>query len=197
MTGPSFVPAGSNEQCPPYAELHCLSNFTFLRGASHAEELIVQARELGYTALAITDECSLAGVVRAHTAVKKIGGGIQLIIGAELALEDGMRLVILARTRAGYGRLSRLITRGRRAAEKGSYRLSRDDVAELLCHGASPSAGDVATPRPPDDVAAGTLVLWLPSGGADDAVHGSWLRAHFAERAWIAVELVRDGCDRE
>src|SRR6186713_1431589 len=96
---------------PPYAELHCLSNFSFLRGASHAEELIVQARELGYTALAITDECSLAGVVRAHTAVKKIGGGIRLIIGAELTLDDGMRLVILARTRAGYARLSRLITR--------------------------------------------------------------------------------------
>ena len=59
---------------PAYAELHCLSNFSFLRGASHAEELVVQAKELGYTALAITDECSLAGVVRAHSAVKKIGG---------------------------------------------------------------------------------------------------------------------------
>ena len=59
---------------PAYAELHCLSNFSFLRGASHAEELVVQARELGYTALAITDECSFAGVVRAHAAVKKVGG---------------------------------------------------------------------------------------------------------------------------
>src|SRR6185436_19203884 len=137
-----------------YAELHCLSNFSFLRGASHAEELMVQARELGYAALAITDECSLAGVVRAHTAVRKIGGGIKLLIGTELILECGMKLVIIARNRAGYGRLSRLITRGRRCAPKGSYRLTRGDVAELLSDGAhSRSAADVA---------AGTLALWLP-----------------------------------
>src|SRR5262245_50557877 len=104
---------------PQYAELHCLSNFSFLRGASHAEELIEQAKTLGYTALAITDECSLAGVVRAHTAAKK-SGGIKLLIGAEFTLDCGLRLVIIARDRAGYGRLSRLITRGRRRAEKGS-----------------------------------------------------------------------------
>jgi error-prone DNA polymerase len=174
---------------PAYAELHCLTNFSFLRGASHAEELIVQARELGYTALAITDECSLAGVVRAHTAVKKIGGGIKLIIGAELALDGGMRLVVLARNRAGYARLSRLITRGRRAAEKGSYRLTPDDVAQLL--------GDAAPPRDGETVAAGTLVLWLPTGGDVDAAHAAWLRTQFAERAWIAVELLLDGRDRE
>ena len=118
-------------EAPAYAELHCLSNFTFLRGASQADELVAQARELGYTALAITDECSLAGVVRAHTAVKKIGGGIQLIIGAEFRLECGLRFVALARSRPGYARLSRLITRGRRAAEKGSYALTRADVAAL------------------------------------------------------------------
>jgi DNA polymerase III alpha subunit len=105
----------------PYAELHCVSNFSFLRGASHAEELVAQARELGYTALAITDECSLAGVVRAHTAVKKLGG-IKLLIGAEFRLGCGLRLVVIARNRAGYARLSRLITRGRRRAEKASIR---------------------------------------------------------------------------
>src|ERR1700741_2000072 len=108
---------------PAYAELHCLSNFSFLRGASHAEELIAQAKELGYSALAITDECSLAGVVRAHTATKKLGGvkpPPKLILGAQFTLDCGLRGVILARTRAGYGRLSRLITRGRRRAEKGS-----------------------------------------------------------------------------
>jgi error-prone DNA polymerase len=163
---------------PAYAELHCLSNFSFLRGASHAEELVAQARELGYTALAITDECSFAGVVRAHSAVKKIGGGIKLLIGTELDL-DGLRLVIIARHRAGYARLSRLITRGRRAAEKGSYRLTRADVADLLCG---------------DD---GTLLLWLPALGHAPATDGEWLRTHFAGRAWIAVELVRDGRDRE
>src|SRR5687768_6823744 len=104
----------------PYAELHCLSNFSFLRGASHAEELIVQAMELGYTALAITDECSLAGVVRAHAAAKKAGGDkppLKLLIGAEFRLDCGLRFVAIARNRAGYARLSRLITRGRRKAQ--------------------------------------------------------------------------------
>ena len=67
-------PLAGTAAAPAYAELHCLSNFSFLRGASHAEELVVQAKELGYDALAITDECSLAGVVRAHSAVKKVGG---------------------------------------------------------------------------------------------------------------------------
>jgi error-prone DNA polymerase len=167
---------------PEYAELHCLSNFSFLRGASHAEELMAQAKELGYTALAITDECSLAGVVRAHTAVRKIGGGIKLLIGAEFALDCGLRLVVIARNRAGYGRLSRLITRGRRKAQKGSYSLSRADVEEFL-------RAD----------AAGTLALWLPANGAGVGADEqcAWMTRVFAGRAWIAVELLRDGRDRE
>jgi len=168
-----------NTQVPAYAELHCLSNFSFLRGASHAEELMAQARELGYEALAITDECSLAGVVRAHSAAKKIGG-IKLIIGAEFRLECGLRLIVLALDRPGYARLSRLITRGRRAAEKGSYTLTRDDVAQLL---GSPNAG--------------TLALWLPRLDPDTAGEGEWIARTFAGRAWIAVELTRDGRDRE
>src|SRR5436190_18666848 len=97
---------GMSAEAPAYAELHCLSNFSFLRGASHAEELIAQAKELGYSALAITDECSFAGVVRAHGAVKKLGGGLKLLIGAEFTLTDGLRFVAVARNRAGYGRLS-------------------------------------------------------------------------------------------
>ena len=101
----------------PYAELHCLSNFTFLRGASHPHELVGQAVELGYEALALTDECSVAGVVRAHVAAK--GQQLKLIIGSELRLTCGLMLVVLATDRRGYGRLCRLITRGRRAAEKG------------------------------------------------------------------------------
>jgi error-prone DNA polymerase len=168
-----------NTQAPAYAELHCLSNFSFLRGASHAEELMAQARELGYEALAITDECSLAGVVRAHSAAKKIGG-IKLIIGAEFRLECGLRLIVLALDRPGYARLSRLITRGRRAAEKGSYTLTRDDVAQLL---GSPNTG--------------TLALWLPRLDPDTAGEGEWIARTFAGRAWIAVELTRDGRDRE
>src|SRR5688572_13988989 len=116
----------------PYAELHCVSNFSFLRGASHAEELVAQARELGYTALAIPDERSRAAVVRAHTAPKKLpaGAALKLLIGAEFRLDCGLRFVVIARNRAGYARLSRLITRGRRRAEKGEYSLCRADVEE-------------------------------------------------------------------
>ena len=162
---------------PAYAELHCLSNFSFLRGASHAEELIAQAKQLGYTALAITDECSLAGVVRAHTAVKKLGGGIKLVIGAEFRLECGLRFVALAPDRSAYARLSRLITRGRRAAEKGSYSLRREDVQEFLGESTA-------------------LALWLPKL-ADADGQGAWIARTFPGRAWIAVELLRDGRDRE
>jgi len=187
-------------EAPAYAELHCLSNFSFLRGASHAEELIVQAMELGYTALAITDECSLAGVVRAHSAVKKIGGAklpvkpsIKLIVGAEFTLDCGLRLVIIARNRPGYGRLSRLITRGRRAAEKGSYLLTRGDVEEFM--------GDAALPRENESVRDGALALWLPAPDAQnpskDRSQGEWLARTFAARTWVAVELTRDGRDRE
>src|SRR3989440_10094799 len=110
---------------PQYAELHCLSNFTFLRGASHPHELVEQADLLGYAALAITDECSVAGVVRAHMAAKD--RRLKLIIGSEFRLVCGLRLVALAIDRRGYGRLCRLITRGRRAADKGQYSLARAD----------------------------------------------------------------------
>ena len=84
----------------PYAELHCISNFTFLRGASRPEELVVSAAKLGYRAIAITDECSMAGIVRAHTQAKKTG--IKLIIGCEFRLEHGFRLILLARDHTGY-----------------------------------------------------------------------------------------------
>ena len=79
---------------PGYAELHCLSNFSFLTGASHPEELVERAHALGYAALAITDQCSLAGVVRAHLAARACG--LSLVIGSEIALEDGPHLVLLA-----------------------------------------------------------------------------------------------------
>ena len=114
---------------PEYAELHCISNYSFLRGASHPEELVAQAHALGYRALALTDECSVAGVVRAHVRAKELG--LQLIIGAELNLVGGCKLVLLAPTRTAYGSLCRLITRGRRSAKKGSYRLAERDVEEL------------------------------------------------------------------
>jgi error-prone DNA polymerase len=156
---------------PAYAELHCRSNFSFLRGASHPAELVQRAAELGYEALALTDECSVAGVVRAWEAARECG--LKLITGSEFGLEDGLRLVLLATDRAGYGRLCRLITQGRRAAQKGDYSLSRADL---------------------EDGMPGCLALWLPDETSVEA-DGRWLAERFSGRAWLAVELFADGRD--
>src|SRR5438876_12163467 len=104
-----------------YAELHCKTNFSFLQGASHADELVARAMELGYHALAITDQNSLAGVVRAHGAAK--AAKLKLLIGAEIIPEDGGPVLLYAMNFAGYRRLAHLITVGRRAAPKGECRL--------------------------------------------------------------------------
>ncbi|MDA1018086.1 MAG: error-prone DNA polymerase [Planctomycetota bacterium] len=109
--------------------MHCRSNFTFLEGASHADELVGRAAELGHQAIAITDRNSLAGVVRAHVAAKDVG--LKLLIGAEILPVDAPPAVLLPTDRAAYGRLSQLITRGRRAAPKGECRLTLRDVAEF------------------------------------------------------------------
>jgi len=111
-----------------YAELHCKTNYSFLQGASHADELVERAAELGYEALAVTDVNSLAGVVRAHMAAKEVD--LKLIIGAEITPVDAPPVVLWPTDRAAYGRLSRLITRGRRRAEKGECELTWDDVAQ-------------------------------------------------------------------
>lgn len=109
---------------PGYAELHCLSNFSFQRGASSADELFRRAREQGYQALAITDECTLAGIVRAWQAAKV--HQLRLIVGSEVQLCDGPKLVLLVENLTGYQNLCALITRARRRAEKGAYQLFRD-----------------------------------------------------------------------
>jgi error-prone DNA polymerase len=126
-----------------YAELQVASNFSFLRGASHPEELVRQADELGYEALALTDEASLAGVVRGHLAARDLRESdagrfaLRFAIGSELELDTGDRLLLLPPDRPAYARLSRLITRGRRRAEKGSYQIRRCDLEEF-------SAGQIA-----------------------------------------------------
>jgi error-prone DNA polymerase len=130
------LPATSvREGAVPYAELHCKTNFSFLEGASHPDELVVRAAELGYRALAITDAHSVAGVVRAHGAAKQVG--LKLLIGAEIRPNDAPAVVLWASDRASYGRLSRLITVGRRRAEKGDCQLTFDDIAQhaegLVC----------------------------------------------------------------
>src|SRR6056297_3633147 len=154
---------------PDYVELHCASNFSFLTGASHPEELVARAVDLGYRGLALTDEASVSGVVRAHGAAR--GHDIGFMVGSELRLEDGPRLVLLATDRAAYGRLCTLISRGRRAAAKGGYRLVREDLA---------------------DGVPGCLAL-LPGGtlGLPDPQHIHWLREVFGQRAWLAVSLLR------
>lgn len=108
-----------------YAELLCCSNFTFQRGASHARELIRRAKDLGYAAIAITDECTLAGIVRAYEAATE--AGIQLIIGSQFRFPEGDRLVLLTPTQSAYSQLCELITRGRRRSVKGAYDLARGD----------------------------------------------------------------------
>ena len=116
---------------PAYAELHCRSNFSFLTGASAPEELVERAAALRYSALAVTDECSLSGVVRAYEQATE--RGLALIIGTEMRLEASvggvpMRLVLLATTRRGYGNLSQWITVARRRAEKGRYDARTSDL---------------------------------------------------------------------
>ncbi|MEZ6035645.1 MAG: error-prone DNA polymerase [Planctomycetaceae bacterium] len=127
--------AGGGRAEIPYAELHCRTNYSFLEGASHADELVARAKELGLKALAVTDRNSLAGVVRAHVAAKE--AQLKLLIGAEIVPEDGPSMVLLATDRGAYGRLSRLITVGRRRAPKGECRLKLTDIHEhaegLLC----------------------------------------------------------------
>ena len=111
-----------------YAELHCKTNYSFLTGASHADELVTRAVELGYSAIAVTDENTLAGVVRAYAAARDTS--LKLIIGAELIPGDGPPLVLWATDRRSYANLSRLLTVGRRRAPKGECWLRIDDIAE-------------------------------------------------------------------
>ena len=163
---------------PGYAELHCLSDFSFLRGAASAEELFARAAQCGYEALAITDECSLAGIVRGLEASHATG--IKLIVGSEFTLECGLKCVLLVETPAGYTRLCELITTARRAVAGKGYRLTREDVARLV--------GDV------DPAVCGLYALWIPTQIAE-LEQGRWLRAVFGERAFLAVELHREQDD--
>lgn len=156
---------------PGYAELHCLSNFSFQRGASSADELFRRAREQGYQALAITDECTLAGIVRAWQAAKQ--HQVRLIVGSEVRVHQGPKLVLLAQDLAGYQSLCALITRARRRSQKGSYQLL---VEDLEAHH------------------QGLLALWVAEPG-DSA--GAWLQPLFAGRLWLALHLHRGADDAQ
>jgi len=156
---------------PPYAELHCVSNFSFLRGASHPEELVGTAAHLGYRALALTDECSVAGIVRAHVAARE--HGLQLITGTTITLNDGPTLVLLAADRTAYGQMCALISLGRSLAAKGTYHLRRLDVAGAV----------------PDCFALMAVEHDTPDAEAD------WFARAFGERGRLGVTLLRDAFD--
>jgi error-prone DNA polymerase len=154
---------------PAYAELHCLSNFSFQRGASSALELFERASLHGYQALAVTDECTLAGIVRAWQAALKVD--LPLIVGSEMQIEQGPRIVLLVENLQGYQGLCRLITVARRRSKKGEYQLLAEDFDQPL---------------------PGLIALWLPDAGLERAgllAQGRWLAARFAQSLWLAVEL--------
>ncbi|NVM77488.1 error-prone DNA polymerase [Duganella sp. SG902] len=175
---------------PDYAELQCHSNFSFLRGASAPEELVERAYFLGYKALAITDECSLAGVVRAHLVAKELG--LPLLIGSQLLVtpEDGsppFRLIIIAMNKNGYGNLSELVTVGRMQSEKGSYLIRPRDIATPV--------GDLVHLRGLPDC----QFILAPRYGADHAEvarQAAWLVRLAPGRARIALTLHLRNKDR-
>jgi error-prone DNA polymerase len=167
-SGPDLLPA--------YAELHCISNFSFQRGASHPQELVRRAYDLGYEALAITDECSVAGVVRAYSGWNEYRAFIEkldksrlrdfrLLFGAEFDMGDG-RLVALACDLESWGGLCEFITAARMNADKGEYLCSTD--LSLL---------------------RGCQILWSPKRESFDARRLHELRDLFGNDLWLAVEL--------
>ncbi|HCL74862.1 error-prone DNA polymerase [Stutzerimonas nitrititolerans] len=160
-----------------YAELHCLSNFSFQRGASSAKELFERARAHGYRKLAITDECTLAGIVRAWQAAKE--SELPLIVGSEMRIHDGPKVVLLVENLDGYQRLCKLITQARRRAKKGEYLLLREDFTAPM---------------------TGLLALWIADETAErsrEREEGGWLRERFAQRLWLAVGLHRGPNDAQ
>ncbi|MDQ7979872.1 error-prone DNA polymerase [Paraburkholderia sp. SARCC-3016] len=169
---------------PGYAELQCASNFTFLQGASHAEELATRAAQLGYEAIAITDECSLAGIVRAHVAAKE--AGIKLLVGAHFRVTnaDGspaLAITAIAQNRDGYGNLSELITLARTRTAKGTYVVYPHD----LDHPDPPYTHLRALPD--------CLVILTPDFPAKDArldAQAQWAAQTFgADRCWMGLTL--------
>ena len=169
---PSSNTVTQNQHSTPplrYAELHCVSHYSFLRGASAPEELIEQADQLGYQALALTDECSVAGVVGAYRAIQDNNLGIQLIIGSEF-YQDQQCYVVLAPNRQGYAELCQLISRCRRRADKGQYQFQWQDLLDLK----------------------DCLILWRCSDiEADQQI----LIEHFQQRLWLLAERLLDEYD--
>lgn len=148
-----------------YAELYCQSNFSFLQGASHPEELVCEAASLGYEALAITDECSVAGIVRAYTAIKEQNLDIKLICGSLLNLDESLSVILICPNRKAYAELCRVISNARKRSVKGVYKLEKWDLMstkECFC-------------------------IWLPKGSEQDLSWARWLGKYYKDRLWIGI----------
>jgi error-prone DNA polymerase len=168
-------PAGGDNRRGPgpgYAELQVTSNFSFLRGASHPDELVATAAALGLAAIAVTDRNSVAGLVRAHQAAKTVG--IRLVVGVRLDLDDGTSLLAYPQDRAAYGRLTRLLTLGKRRAPKGECHIG---YADVVAHG------------------AGQIVVALPPEAGDVAAFAARIAADFPGRAYLAAHHLYRGDD--
>jgi error-prone DNA polymerase len=154
---------------PRYAELQVTSNYSFLRGASHPEELLAAAKLLGHEGLAITDRNTLAGVLRSHGRAAELN--TRLVIGCRLDLRDGTSLLVYPTDRSAYSRLCRLLTAGKAKAGKGACFLDWQDV---VAH------------------AEGLLAILLP-GEEDDTTQANLRRLHqsFGDRAHVALTLHR------
>jgi error-prone DNA polymerase len=197
-----------------FAELNCKTNFSFLQGASHPDELVHRATKLGYRALAITDHSSLAGVVRAHGEAKKTG--LKLLIGAEITPQDAPPLALLATDRKSYGRLSRLLTAGKVKAPKGECHITFDDVAThaagLIATIVGPASVDeISKYREvfgnrcyllgsmlygPDDVGKLERTIRVAKQAKVPLVASNHARFHHSERKPLADVLtaIREGC---
>jgi len=169
-----------------YAELDVLSNFTFLQGASHPDEYVLKAAALGLRAVGIADVNSLAGVVRAHVAARE--AGVQLLVGARLRFQDAADLLAYPMDRAGYGRLCRLLTLGRRRARKGDCQLYRADLADW-------HEGQLFVAIPPEDLGPGDLGPEADSVFARYVTElGDWARL-FPGRLYLAARTRYRGDD--
>ncbi|MCZ8500605.1 error-prone DNA polymerase [Vibrio lentus] len=149
-----------------YSELFCQSNYSFLEGASHAEELVLQADFLRYKALAVTDECSVAGIVKVHSAIKQHKLSLKQIVGSMFWLNEECQVVLLCPNRKAYAELCRIITNARRRSSKGHYQLSEWDIMS----------------------AKHCFILWLPQQKNEDAHWGQWLSQHHSGRLWIGLQ---------
>lgn len=155
-----------------YAELLATSNFTFLTGASHPDELVIRAAELGLSGIAITDRNSFAGIVRGHAVAKE--HGVRYIVGVRLVLTDGPDILAYPETRGAYGRLCRLLTIGKRRTVKGQCELTLDDVLEW---------------------GEGSVLVVIGEGSVQDRV--AQLREAFADHVYLGLFPRYDGLDED